>query len=402
MSRVRGRHHSQKSNKGKLIVMVIVLLLIIFLGWLFFAPQSSFKYAFPGVPGVGGPSYKTTDGKVNVLLLGLAGGNHDGALLTDSIIVASYDVKAKKATMFSIPRDLWVEPLKMRVNAIYQNGGEGMDRLTFAEQKIGDIVGLPIHYGVRIDFGGFVKAIDLMGGVNIEVPKSFTDAQYPIEGKENDLCGYAEKEMNFNEEEAKKLNIPVGKRKVYIDPQGKVATDSANIYFDCRYETIKFEKGPAYLDGTQALKFVRSRHGTGDEGSDFARSRRQQLVIQAFRDKVFSLQTLTNPQKILELINTLGNSIQTDVPPDDIFELYKLSKEMTTINNVVLGDLGNGKSLLANPPASQYGGAWVLIPPNNDFTQIHKFVQDTMNNLLLPSPSSAISATPSASPRKKP
>ena len=63
-----------------------------------------------------------TEGRVNVLLLGNAGGKHDGASLTDSIIVASYDTETNKATLFSIPRDLWLDNVDAKINTVYQLG----------------------------------------------------------------------------------------------------------------------------------------------------------------------------------------------------------------------------------------------------------------------------------------
>ena len=184
--------------------------------------SSVFKYAFSQSSNI-----KSTDDRVNVLLLGNAGGTHDGPYLTDSIIVASYNLKTHKVTMVSIPRDLWIEGAKGKVNAIYEIGeakyGGG---LKYTEDKIDDILGIPIHYGVRIDFRGFAKAVDLVGGVDIEVEKTFDDYNYPIEGKENDLCGNLEKEVELKDEEAKNLGLKAGKQKILVDPSGKPATVS--------------------------------------------------------------------------------------------------------------------------------------------------------------------------------
>jgi polyisoprenyl-teichoic acid--peptidoglycan teichoic acid transferase len=346
---------------------------------------------------VGGPSYKSTDERVNILLLGNSGGTHDGPQLTDSIIVASYNLKTSKVTLISIPRDLWVEGAKSKINAVYENG-DG-HKLQYAEDKIDDLLGFPIHYGVRIDFSGFEKAVDTVGGVDVDVERSFDDYMYPVEGKEDDLCGYTEKEIDITEEQSKQLNIKAGKQKLFLDPQGQIATDSAKLDFGCRYEHLHFDKGLTHMDGETALKYVRSRHALGIEGSDFARSKRQQRVIQAFREKALSLETLANPQKITSLVQTLGNSFETDIPPTAYLDLFGLVKKMDGTNSVVLGQLDDGTSLLINPPPSQYGGGWVLIPPNNDFTIIQKYLSDKINGIE--STTSGKLASPSPSPKKK-
>ncbi len=368
--RIRKRTHSRK------LKAVLLLLLIVGLGILWSVLSSSasvFTYVFSPANAL-----KSTNDRINILLLGNAGGTHDGAELTDSIIVASYNLKTRQATFISVPRDLWLDSIKNKVNAAYeigklpQNGGKG---LKFAEDKIDDILGLPLHYGVRLDFNGFAKAIDLVGGIDVKVANAFDDYEFPITGKENDMCGYQDTTMELSDEQAKKLNIPPGKQRVIIDPSGNLSTDSATINYSCRFEHIRFDKGVQHMSGQTALDFVRSRKGTNGEGSDFARSKRQQLVIQAFREKVLSLQTLANPQKMIEVILTLGNSVETDIPTDKYLDLYNVSKKMDKTESIVLGDLVDGKSVLVNPPAADYGGAWVLVPPNNDFNLIRDYLK---------------------------
>jgi len=348
----------RRSRKGKFSSRLIkwLILLVVAVGllglWMFSSPSTNVvKKALTG-----GSQIKQTDGRVNILLLGIGGGAHDGPNLTDSIIIASYDLKSKNVTMFSIPRDLWLDNIHEKVNAAYQIGLSNGQGLSFTEDKIDDILGIPIHYAVVIDFSGFAKAVDLVGGVDVNVPDTFDDYEYPIDGKENDLCGHALSEL---------------------PDLVNVSTISATQAFPCRYEHLHFDEGKQHMDGETALKFVRSRHGTGVEGSDFARSRRQQLVIQSFREKLLSAQTVFNPKKIASLIDAFGKSINTDIPSDQFLELYGLVKSEKTTNNVVLGDLGDGKSLFINPPVDQYG-AWVLIPPNNDFNLVANFVKTTL------------------------
>lgn len=361
----------EKRKKRWWILGVAVLLISLFI-W--FMSQSSgsavFQYAMSAA---GGPTIKSTDDRVNVLLLGLAGGKHDGAMLTDSIIIASYHMKSNKVTMISVPRDLWMDGIKEKVNAAYEVGEERPEGgLAFASDKIDDVIGIPIHYAVRIDFAGFAKAIDLVEGVDVDVPKTFDDFNYPITGKEDDLCGLIEKEVEISPEQAESLKMKPGKQKVLVDTSDKIATQSSD--FACRFEHLHFNKGVTHMDGETALKFVRSRMGTNGEGSDFARSRRQQLVIQAFRDKALSLSTLFNPSKISGLLNTFGQSVDTNIPKDDYLEFYNIAKNIKGISTIVLGDIGNGKSVLVVGDVSKYG-RFVMVPPNDDYLPLQQFVK---------------------------
>ena len=333
-----------------------------------------------------GTSLKSTDGVINVLLLGMAGGKHAGSTLTDTIVVASYNLKENKVYLISIPRDLWLPSLQSKANAVYQIGTTQGNGLALSKTVIGNVIGVPIHYGLRVDFGGFVKAVDTLGGVEVEVERSFDDYLYPIAGKEEDLCGNKEEEREFSEEEAKKLNIEPGKHKVLITPDGSIATDSAKEdqgakYFSCRFEHISFEKGLNKMDGQRALKYVRSRHGSNGEASDFARSKRQQKVLDAIRQKALSLETLFDPSKISELVKTFGSSIDTDISIRDGLEFFRLLGKLQGSQNLILDDtlkenLPMGReSLLINPNPADYGGAYVLISQDDDFSIIHEYVR---------------------------
>lgn len=389
-SNVKGSYGKKQSASVKIFLLLAILGIIIYAIWWFFTStgSSAFEFVFNR------SRFKENNGRVNVLLLGNAGGKHAGASLTDSIIVASYDLKMSKAVLFSIPRDLWLDNADAKVNTLYQVGkkktGNG---LKYAEEKIGEILGVPIQYGVRVDFNGFSKAIDLVEGIEVKVPKTFDDYNYPIEGKEEDLCGLTEKEIEMTEEDFKKLKLPLdtpvtpgteeGKKKYKVlvslnDEQSsilpgyKIATESSD--FACRFERIHFDEGIMNMDGVTALKFVRSRTGVNGEGSDFARSRRQQLVLDSFRAKVLSLETLLDPKKLFGLAATFGESFETDIEQDKFLDFYKLSKKLESTDHVVLGDLGKGESVFAVGSPGKYG-AFVLIPKDNDWKTVSDFVK---------------------------
>ncbi|MDF1497711.1 MAG: LCP family protein [Patescibacteria group bacterium] len=265
---------------------------------------------------------KTPDDRINILFLGVGGENHDGGKLTDTIILSSYDTKENKFAMLSIPRDL-AYPIgnsqfrKINtVHAIYEvsNPGEGAEKTAEAFSKL---LAVRIDHVVRVDFDGFSKFIDALGGIDVNIERGFTDNSYPTDNH--------------------------------------------------KYQTISFEKGPAHLDGNMALKYVRSRHGTNGEGSDFARSRRQQIVIYAIRDKLLSMGTLANPKKLSELYGVVSDNLQSDLSAWDMIalapEASKLDKNQITMR--VLTDAPDGELVPAN-----VNGAYMLFPRKPDWSEI--------------------------------
>jgi hypothetical protein len=123
------------------------------------------------------------NGQTNILLLGINGKGGGDANLTDSMMLVSLNKNAGKAAMISIPRDLWIESIKAKINTAYHYGGEKMVREVVAE-----ITGQPIDYLAIIDFDGFRQVVDTLGGVYVDVKTAFTDTRFPIPGKEKDLC----------------------------------------------------------------------------------------------------------------------------------------------------------------------------------------------------------------------
>ena len=313
-----------------------------------------------------GVALKETNNRINILLLGIGGGSHDGPNLTDTIILASLDLKNNKMTLISIPRDLWMpdlEPANKKINGAYAYGEEKRKGggLLLSKKIVEKVTGWDVDYGLRIDFSGFVKAVDIVGGLDVMVDNSFVDYQYPISGKENDSCNKTPEELQ------------------------SLATLSAELLpqeLPCRYKYLRFDKGLQRMDGETALEFVRSRNSEGNEGSDFARSKRQEKVIKAFKDKVLSAQTLINPAKILSLYSVLKGSIDTDIKQDEFDDFVRLAQKINQlkINSAVI-DTGDEQAqrpgLLMNPPiTSDYNLEWVLIPRlgNGNFTEIQKYI----------------------------
>lgn len=348
-------------RKKSLIIKVIIGLIVLFFIWKT-APFYPFLFQLFFNRGV---NLKHTDSKINILLLGTGGAGHEGPNLTDTIILASVNTKNDKVTLISIPRDLWFPDINQKINFAYADGeskrtGGG---LIEAEAAISKLTGQSVDYGVRIDFSGFVKAIDIVGGLDVNVENTFDDYAYPIEGKEDDSCSY-----------------------LTSDIQAFLATDSAEQdiqqKFSCRYMHLHFDKGLQHMSGTQALEYVRSRHAVGLEGGDFARSKRQERIINAFKQQILSAQTLVNPAKLIGLYDVVKGSIDTDIKQDEFDDFIRLAEEMKSakIQSAVI-DIGDDKAgrpglLVLAPISSEYDYLSTLIPRigNGNFSEIRKYI----------------------------
>jgi LCP family protein required for cell wall assembly len=369
-------------NKKLLLIAVVGIVILLV----------SFKYIRAGIPFLYELFVKkdielTQEKKesLNVLLLGIGGGTHDGPELTDTIILANINPDKNEVNLFSIPRDLWVPELQDRINSAYARGqvknGQGK---ILAKAAVEKVTGQPIDYVFVIDFAGFVKGVDHLGGIEVDVKRGFDDYEYPVSGKENDLCDYTEEEV-----------------------EQLVATAEAELgvdVFPCRYKHISFQKGVQEMDGQTALEFVRSRHATGDEGSDFSRSMRQQEVIAALRKKVLSIGILLNPVKVIGLVNIIQDNINTDIKQEEYDDFIKLARkfENAQIKSHIINtsnEIREEYGLLLNPPTSkEYKYQWVLIPRkgNGDFSEVEEFIVCTLSGKTCEITEKNIQASPTS------
>ncbi len=246
--------------------------------------------------------------RTNILLLGTdRRANETGPSRTDTMIVVTIDPQTKSAAMLSIPRDLWVSIpgySEGRINTAhflgdsdgYPGGGPALAKLT-----VQYALGIPIHYYVRINFEGFEKLVDAIGGITIDVKEAIHDEEYP--------------DSNYG------------------------------------YMTVDIPAGVQQMDGETALQYARARHGA----SDFLRAKRQQEVLKAIRDKVLHLDIPLT--RIPEMLRIAGDSVQTDLSLREMYELAKLGRETSVenINSAVIDE-----SLTS--PQTTPDGAMVLIP----------------------------------------
>ncbi len=289
-------------------------------------------------------SVEQYQGRTNLIILGIGGGNHEGADLTDTIIFLSLDAKNHDAVILSIPRDLWIPSLKDKINSAYHYGEEKKQNggIILVKSTIEEVINQPVHYAAVIDFSGFNKMIDVTRGIDVNVEKAFEDDLYPIAGKEDDFCEG--------------------------DPT-----------FACRYEKLRFDAGLQNMDGERALKYVRSRHAEGDEGNDFSRNKRQQQVIMALKDKILKTGMWKDKDIVQKLLKIFDETVVTDMDWSEKISFAKAFMDLTekSIRGLVL-DTGdkekNQKGFLVNPPAWEYDGAWVLVPRSGDFKEIQEYI----------------------------
>lgn len=285
-----------------------------------------------------GADLKIINGRTNVVLLGIAGGVHDGADLTDTILVLSFAPTSRTLSMVSLPRDVWSDTLKDKINSAYHYGEEKQKGggLILAKAIISDMVGLPIEYGLVLDFSRFQDIINLVGGVKVHVPIAFTDSEFPIPGKENDICGGDEK-------------------------------------FACRYEQLHFDAGIQTMDGDRALKYVRSRHADGDEGTDFARSKRQQDVLVALKSRITVKEVLLNPQKMIQIYRAFDTATDTNM---NLGELLTVGKIFVNVPQKNIARISI-EDQLYSPPESWYENRYVLIPKES-FESVHEYINKSL------------------------
>jgi anionic cell wall polymer biosynthesis LytR-Cps2A-Psr (LCP) family protein len=340
--------HIMLIRLGIVASMLIVLFVIGYAVFSVFRDSTVGKYATLASDFVFTPmeKVKSTNNMTNILILGKGGGEHDAPDLTDSIIFLSINHEQMSLSAISLPRDIWVAPLRAKLNSMYYWGNQkeppvevefgqptgGGLKLAKAEAEA--VIGEPVHYGVVIDFNNFKELIDIVGGVEVEVQNSFVDEKYPIEGKENDDCDG--------------------------DPEYK-----------CRYETVSFESGVQLMDGETALKYSRSRNSEGDEGTDIAREARQQSVFISLKNKLSTKLILTSPSTLIQIKDVVLQNLETDLDPSAAAILARKAIESRdTLSTHVLPD-----KFLVNPDRlPKYDNLYVFIPSAGDWGEVHAWV----------------------------
>jgi LCP family protein required for cell wall assembly len=261
--------------------------------------------------------------RINILVLGIdQREDEQGPWRTDTMMLVSVDPVAQSASMLSIPRDVWVTIPGYREDRInnahfygdafdYPGGGPAL-----AKKTVQSFIGVPVDHYVRVNFTAFEKLVDLIGGVDIDVPKEIDDPEYPSRTG----SGYDP------------LHIPAGKQ---------------------------------HMDGALALKYARFRH---DDAGDFGRAQRQQQVLLAVRDQVLRANKLYELiPKAPEIVAMLESAVQTDFSLDEMIRLAKLGTQLKPEN--ITGEvIDENMVLFATTPDGQQ----ILIPLRDEIRKLRE------------------------------
>lgn len=326
---------SKKSKTGLIIAFIFLVVFFVARPYYSFLTKTlkiSILKTFFSLDGV-----KKVDNSVNVLILGIPGGRHDGPNLSDSIVVANYNFTKNRLITIGVPRDIWSDTLRDKINSAYAYGeskavGGG---IKLAKAEAAAIADMPIQYGAVINFSNFKDLIDYVGGVDVNVQRSFVDKKFPLEGREDDLCGG--------------------------DPD-----------YGCRYETVSFEKGKQHMDGQTALKFVRSRNAEGIEGSDFARTQRQQEVIASLKAKIVEIVKGMNINKIKNLYLKLNSLVDRDISNQ---EVAIIARKIIFNKGFYQKNFHIPNEMFFVPDYRLYDGKYVLVPDDKNFDKIYSGVK---------------------------
>lgn len=270
--------------------------------------------------------------RFDVLVLGLRGeddpdAKDGGALLTDTIMVLSYNKTTKKSSLISIPRDLYVKisagggpayggDKKDKINTAYEYGYyHKNDGLNYTKDLISKITGVYIDKVVVLDFSSFEKIIDQVGGIDIVLSKPFEE----------------------NQQWGREFSLPAG---------------------------------PNHLDGKNALYYARSRFSS----SDFDRSRRQQEVIFALKNKLSSFNFWSDPFKIISTLNSVRLNVKTDINMWNAKELLDLARDVNFSEKIKKYVMTTDNILYE----SQADEAYILLPKGDNFIQIKQIFQDNL------------------------
>ncbi len=338
------------------------------------------------IPGMNNELKGEKEGRVNILLLGMRGANDPaGGTLADTIMLLSVEPKTNQASLISIPRDLFVDnpatESKTKINAVYAYGerkgaGQGM---TYMEQVVGNITGLPIQYAAVINFDGFKKIVDVLGGVTITLDKPFEES---VQFNQPHVCDGITFTVPTGKFDQKTANVywPGTRtvKRVRVTASYPLCT---NANPECNGD-FKLDIGTHTLNSTDALCYARSR----ETSNDFQRAARQQQVLQGVKDKLLSAGTLTDFSKLNGILDSLGDNVKTDMQPWELKRLYDIYTQMKNykLYQKVIDGTDDPEVGLVYGQKDETAGD-ILLPKGDNFDRIKSLFQN-----IFPAP-----ATPS-------
>ena len=342
-SRKQRRH---KKHLGRKIALAVVVVLVVAAGACYkwgddlisrlTGGNSGLFDAFKAIVSDEIPFEEDANGRTNVLVFGTEGynmngdsgdGQHDGAQLTDSIMVVSFDQDTKDVALLSLPRDLKV-PMACsagKVNEVFWcNNPDGDDEEAGAKalmKQIGSVLGIDFQYYAHVNWASLIDIIDTLGGITVTLDEDINDIYYT----------------------------------------GAVAQAGE----------------PITVNGEQALGLARARHGT--MGGDFTRGNTQQKIVEAIVEKI--LNTGVGMNEALGLMNILGDNLRSNFSADNIKAAVRLASgfNLSNIRQVPLVDYGQGISYFTTATINEIS---YVIPSsgNENYEQIRKYVAEMFSS----------------------
>ncbi|OGZ58979.1 MAG: hypothetical protein A3F94_00950 [Candidatus Spechtbacteria bacterium RIFCSPLOWO2_12_FULL_38_22] len=306
--------------------------------------------------------------RLDILILGIRGAkDENGGLLADTMILVSFDKNKEKAAILSLPRDLLVampdHSNPERINFAYALGEQrhwGGGGLALSKEVVKYVTGVYVDHAIVVNFDGFKKLIDTLGGVKIERFTEFIESeQWQGEGIEGSPFWELANDRQVSEDKGENIQDE---------------SDVLSPELDQNRWVFKVPAGISIFDGESALYYVRSRFSS----SDFDRIKRQQQVVASLKDKTLSLGVLGNPLKIFNVLDILGDNVRTDMSLGDVREYASLVQkyDRISIETGILDTSPNG--LLVSKTIN---GSFVLLPVagDTDFSEIREFFKGIFN-----------------------
>lgn len=340
------RSRRKRVSAGKVVLLMVVLLLIAGAGVVYFWGDSLIAKLTGGKSGFWStlsalvsdtvPFDEDENGRTNVLVFGTSGYNmagengdttHDGAQLTDSIMVVSFDQNSKDVALLSLPRDLKVSMACYagKINEVFTcHNPDGNDEEAGAEalmKQVGEILGIDFQYYAHINWGSLVSIVDTIGGITVTFDEDIFDYGWT----------------------------------------NAIATAGV----------------PVTINGEQALGFARARHGT--EGGDFSRGNSQQKILEGIIEKL--LNNGVGIDEALGLLNILGDNLRTNFSTDNIKAALSLASgfSVSGMRQIPLVDYTNN---IYYVQSSNIDGVSYVVPSagTNNYNAIRTYVRQMLSS----------------------
>lgn len=340
-----------------LVIVVLAGVVLVLVGWAALRPIRNYYLTFLRAAGITNQELMVqaqsgidkierwqTEDDFTFLLLGVDTSEYRSGepVMTDSMMLANYNLAEKTLATLPLPRDIYLPDLEMKLNMIYNRAleaGSVTPEIAVRDYIAENLLEEQIDFALVFTFEQVVALIDMLDGIEVEVERSFIDEKYPRAG----------------------VDVSVEKDPAIL------------------YETIEFEEGKQKMNGATALKFMRSRYAVGPEGTDMARSARQQKVMQALIEKTmerfFDRRTLLNFSLLGQLYTFYMNNYERYLPLSDLIGMLGAAGVLEqkgetgelgfTIKSQELSVYANGnmegilEEVGEEEQEQEYGGMWI-------------------------------------------